>query len=140
MIVMKVFTSILVLGLFVLSSCNNSKKDSKLYMCTCEEIPDLGDSTQVVSKISYTYVVRSDSVPSCCNEPVESAYTGYKMIWENEAPGHPTVWGRSADDLIKFDAVESQLKGCEIESKHVMVVDMSNPSPSFKDLYPELVE
>ncbi len=122
-------------------SCNNSpSQELKLYKCACEEIPNLGDSTQVVQKVKYIYLVKSKELPTCCDEPVETRYTGYKEIWENEAPNHPTVWGRSTSNLSKLDGAEAQSLGCALKDKNVTVVDMEKYPLNAKEYYPELVE
>ncbi len=119
---------------------SDQKSDMKLYKCGCEEIPDLGDSIQVVQKIKYTYLVKSNKIPTCCDEPVETNYPGYKEIWKNEAPNHPTVWQRSTSNLIEIKAVEAQRLGCAMENKTITVADLEKHPSSAKDLYPKLTK
>ena len=122
------------------SGCNNSQDpEMKLYKCACEEKPNLGDSTQVVQKVKYIYLVQSKELPECCDTAADTRYPGYKEIWENEAPNHPTVWQRSTANLFKIDATEAQRLGCALEDKNIVVADMTKLPLSAEELYPELV-
>ena len=124
-----------------MSACNNSsKKDLKLYMCSCKEIPNLGDSTQVVERIQYSYIVSSERLPDCCSASANRDYPGYKEVWKNSAPEKPTVWGRQSTDLTKIDAREAQSLGCSMNMKNISIVAIEDNSITIRDLYPDLYQ
>jgi hypothetical protein len=126
----------LVIIFYSITACNTMQESEiKLFKCTCEEIPDLGDSTQAVQKIKYTYFVESTDMPNCCTENVNSKHTGYKTIWENEAPDNPTVWKRVSSKPLRIDAEEAQKRGCAFQNKNVIAVELDDPPSVDGELY-----
>jgi hypothetical protein len=118
---------------------SQTTQTDKLYMCSCEENPDLGDSINVVQKVKYTYLVYGKESPDCCLGKVSSKFKGFKEIWSNQAPDHPKVWRRNTSDIIPIGAKEAQSLGCAIEGKIMSYANMDlKPNPA-KDYYPELV-
>lgn len=60
------------------------------------------DSSRVIQKVKYIYLVRAANTPDCCQSALAAKYPGFKETWENEAPNHRAVWGRTS--LVKIKA------------------------------------
>ena len=108
-------------------------------MCACEQIVDVND-TLAVSKLRYIYIVESVDSLNCCNAPVVDEYKGFVEVWENEAPDHPNVWGRSESDVKSISAEEAMLAGCAFEKRVTAFYEIKDGARPVADYYPDLIE
>ncbi len=136
---MKITLSILATAIAFLMGCQNSSASKEtLFLCSCEEAPEQISTDQVTQKEKYVFLVYSEGQPDCCSARLNSAYTGYKEIWENEAPDHPNVWGRSSENLIEISATEAQELGCRLDQKAVVSAEIEKLPSAAMGYYPEL--
>lgn len=123
--------------LSLLTACvtvENEKVD-KLYMCVCEQNIILTDTSDFERKESYTFIVQSDSIPSCCPDKLATEYTGYYETWEN-AETHPKVWIRKTNQPMKVSAEQAMTNGCKLENRVILAYDLTKSNHTVKEYYP----
>ncbi|MEM9985609.1 MAG: hypothetical protein AAF804_11010 [Bacteroidota bacterium] len=98
--------------------------NEKVYLCTCIEIPDLGDSSQVVEKLQYVYLIQTEGKPDCYRSPLHPEYPGYREQWENEAPNHPTVWALNPDAVTEMKAKKARKASAKLKNKNTAIADL----------------
>ena len=108
-----------------------------IYQCTCQMTPDLGDSTTVVQRIQYVYLLETNESPDCCNSTL-SDKPGYKVVWDNEAPDHPTVWKNDDENNVEISAEEAQKLGCAMEDKVIAIIDFQKTPEAKSTYYPDI--
>ncbi len=121
---MKVYFVSLTLGLLLLLGFKpSSEADKKVYLCNCMEVADLGDSSQVVQKLRYLYLIQTEGKPDCYRSPLHPDYPGFCEKWENEAPDHPTVWALMPDEVKEMKAKKARKASQKLEDKELAIED-----------------
>lgn len=128
------------MSIAILSGCKDSTQEKNTFICMCEEEPDLKDSTSVVDKSRFIFLVEAHENPDCCSSPVLSNYKAFKETWKNEAPNHPTVWKLSESSVVEIEASEAQIEFCALEKKIIAYSGIEKFPPRLLDYYPELMK